>query len=111
MKVSTIIKDKFAISKFEANQILGEEAQEFQQAVLSSLEKNIKYIIVDLSGVKFISSWGIGMLIHGLSTTKNRGAEFIVAGIESNILDILKKVKLDSVLKIYSTVEKAMADN
>jgi len=70
MKVSTDIKDKFAILKFETDQVLGYEGQEFQDTLLSSLEKKINYVIIDLS-----------------------------------------KVKIDSVLDLYKTVELAVADS
>ena len=76
MRISSQISDKYSIVKFNVDQVLGYEAQEFQDAILDSLEKKVSCIIVDLSSVKFISSWGIGMLIHGLATTTNRGGTY-----------------------------------
>jgi anti-sigma B factor antagonist len=111
MKVTTNIKDKFAILKFEVDQILGYEAKEFQEALLNSLGKDSKFIIVNLSNIKYISSWGIGMLIQGLATTKNRGGEFRVACLAENVLQVLKKVKIDTVLNLYETVDLAIADS
>jgi anti-anti-sigma factor len=111
MKVTTQTKDKYAILKFEVDKITGYEAQEFQESLLKSLEKNFNNIIVDLSGVTFISSWGIGMLIHGLTTTKNRGGEFRVSCQSDSILQVFKKVKIDTVLDIYSTLEEAMSES
>ena len=110
MKVSTNLKDKFAILKFEDNQITGYEAQEFQEKLLNSLENNFTVIVVDLSDVTFISSWGIGILIHGLTTTKNRGGEFRVACQSESILQVFKKVKIDTVLDLYSNLEEAMVE-
>ena len=109
MKVSTIIKDESAILIFEVDQILGYEAEEFQNTLLNCLEGGIKLVIVDLSKVKFISSWGIGMLIHGLTTTSNRGFEFRIACLTENVLQVFKKVKIDTILDIYDTVDKAMS--
>jgi len=107
MKISSQISDKFSIIKFEADQVLGYEAQEFQDAILDSLDKNANCIIVDLSSVKFISSWGIGMLIHGLATTTNRGGSFKLVGLADNVMQVFQKVKIDTVLNIYNTVEQA----
>ena len=72
MRISSQISDKYSIIKFDIDQILGYEAQEFQDEVLNSLDKKVNSIIIDLSSVKFISSWGIGMLIHGLATIDDR---------------------------------------
>jgi len=107
MRLSSNIEDKFSIIKFDVDQVLGYEAQEFQEAVLNSLEQKVTCIIVDLSSVKFISSWGIGMLIHGLATTRNRGGDFKLAGLADNVMQVFQKVKIDTVLNIYNSVELA----
>jgi len=107
MKISSQISDKYSIIKFNIDQVLGYEAQEFQDAILDSLDKNVLTIIVDLSSVKFISSWGIGMLIHGLATTTNRGGTFKIVGLADNIMEVFQKVRIDTVLNIYKTIEQA----
>ncbi len=109
MKVITVFKDQFAIISFKVDQILGYEVQEFQDAVLNSIDKGTKFIIVDLSGVKYISSWGIGMLIHGLATTKNRGGEFKIACLADKVFEVLQKVKINTVLDIHKSVDSAMS--
>jgi anti-anti-sigma factor len=111
MKVSTQLKDQYSILKFEVDKITGYEAQEFQESLLHSLEKDFKFIVVDLSGVSFISSWGIGMLIHGLTTTRNRGGEFKIACAAESVLSVFEKVKIDTVLNIYENLEEAMAES
>ena len=111
MKVSTHIIDKSAILKFEVEQVLGYEGQEFQDTLLSSLEKKINFVIIDLSNVKFISSWGIGMLMHGLATTVNRGGEFKIACLADNVLEVFKKVKINTVLDLYETVDLAISNS
>lgn len=107
MKISSQIADKYSIIKFDIDQVLGYEAQEFQDAILDSLEKKATIIIVDLSSVKFMSSWGIGMLIHGLATTTNRGGNFRIVGLADNIMQVFQKVKIDTVLEIYKSVDMA----
>jgi len=107
MKISSQISDKYSIIKINIDQMLGYEAQEFQDAILDSLDKNASSIIIDLSSVKFISSWGIGMLIHGLATTTNRGGTFKLVGLADNVMEVFQKVKIDTVLNIYNTVEQA----
>ena len=107
MKISSTTADKYAIIKIEVDQVLGYEAQEFQDAILNSLEQNATIIIVDLSEVKFISSWGIGMLIHGLATTTNRGGSFKLVGLAENVMQVFQKVKIDTVLDIYNSIDMA----
>ena len=47
------------------------------------------------------------MLIHGLATTTNRGGNFKIAGLADNVMQVFQKVKIDTVLNIYKTVELA----
>jgi anti-sigma B factor antagonist len=107
MKITSKISDRHSVVKFEVEQVLGYEAREFQDAIIDALDKNVKVIIVDLSGVKYISSWGIGMLIHGLATTTNRGGIFKIAGLADKVMQVFQKVKIDTVLDIYNSVEIA----
>lgn len=109
MRLSSQLVDKHSVIKFNVDQVLGYEAKEFQDAILDSLDKNVSAIIVDLSSVKFISSWGIGMLIHGLATTKNRGGDYKISGLADNVMKVFQKVKIDTVLNIYDSVEQAKA--
>jgi anti-anti-sigma regulatory factor len=47
------------------------------------------------------------MLIHGLATTTNRGGSFKIAGLAENVMQVFQKVKIDTVLDIYQSVDKA----
>ena len=78
MEVSLIEKDNGSIIKLTGRMMLGYEANDFQNAVLDAIEKNKKNIVIDLSEVKFISSWGIGILMHGYTTTINNKCLILV---------------------------------
>lgn len=90
--------------------MLGYEANDFHEAIRSGLDKNKKNIIVDLSEVKFISSWGIGILIYGYTTATNQGSSFKLAAVPSVINETLQKVKVDSIFKEFNSVEEALND-
>ena len=108
MKVSSRTVKNVGIIKFEEDKVLGIEAGEFQESLLTLLDNNIKSVVIDLSGVKFLSSWGIGMLMHGLATTTNRGAVYKLASLNSKVIQTLKNVRIYSVLDIHDSVESAM---
>jgi len=44
MRISSHIANKYSVIKFNVNQVLGYEAQEFQNAVLNSLEQKVSCI-------------------------------------------------------------------
>jgi anti-sigma B factor antagonist len=94
--VSVIIPDK--------NKLLGIEAAEIQNTLLDLIEKGNRTIAVDLSGVDYLTSWGIGILIHASVTCTNRDISFFLFGVNEKVMNILRKVKLDTVLDIRETV-------
>jgi len=107
MKVKTRETENAVIINLEGEMMLGYEANDFHEAIRLSIEKNKKNIVIDLCEVKFISSWGIGMLIHGLATTTNRGGIFKLVGLADNVMQVFQKVKIDTVLDIYKSVDMA----
>ena len=66
-------------------------------------------IVLDLSQLDYIDSTGIGELVGylGKFTTQNR--KLILVNPSERIMKLLKLAKLDTVFKIYSTEEEAIA--
>ena len=108
MKLNVNETEKAVVIKLEGEMMLGYEANDFHEAVRSSIEKNKKNVVVDLSEVKFISSWGIGILIHGYTTATNGGTKFLLAAVPENVKETFQKIKVDSVFKQFSSVEEAL---
>jgi anti-anti-sigma factor len=95
------------IVKVELERMLGYSGTDFQEAVMNSIKSDKKYTIVDLSKVTFISSSGLGMIMYGLTSAQNNGKEFICAGVSENVRNSFSKTKLDSVIKLYDSIEEA----
>jgi anti-sigma B factor antagonist len=93
------LEDKSVIV-LEKKNILGTEGAEFQNTILDLIEEGNKSIEIDLSHVKYITSWGIGMLVHAHTTCLNKEIDFHLSDVDEKIMDILKKVKLDTIFKI-----------
>ena len=110
MKVSRRDAGVAAIIELEGEMMLGYEANDFQEAICDALDDNKKKIIVDLKNVHFISSWGIGILIHGYTTAKNKEIDFVLAAVPDKVSDVFKITKLNSVFQKYSTVEAALGE-
>lgn len=108
MKVSKRDLGTTAIIELEGEMMLGYEANDFQEAIHDALEDNKQKIIVDMENVHFISSWGIGILIHGYTTSKNNKIDFVLAAVPDRVNEVFKITKLNSVFEKYSTVDDAL---
>jgi len=108
LKVNINETENAVIIKLQGEMMLGYEANDFHEAIRSAVEKGKKNIVVDMCEVKFISSWGIGILIHGYTTATNAEGTFKLACVPANIKETFKKIKIDSIFPQFSRVEEAL---
>ena len=66
-------------------------------------------VVVDLDGVRFMNSSGLGMLIGALTTMRNAGGDLRLARVGERVQSLLMITKLAAVFKHYPTVEEAAA--
>ena len=66
-------------------------------------------LVIDLAGVEFIDSTGLGSLVSGLKATRVAGGDLRLARPAEQARTILKLTTLDRVLKPYATTEEALA--
>lgn len=90
-------QDDGTVIKFNNSSVLGTEGVEFQSSILKALDNGTQSIIIDMSLVEYITSWGIGMIVHGFTTTTNRNSIFLLEGVSQKVKEILSKVKLDTI--------------
>jgi anti-sigma B factor antagonist len=108
MEVKTNETDAGVVIKLEGEMMLGYSANDFHEAIENAMKKNKKKIVVDLSNIKFISSWGIGILMYGYTTTTNYGGKFRLAAVSEKIIEVFKKIKIDNFFEKFATVEDAL---
>lgn len=65
-------------------------------------------ILIDLSGITFIDSSGLGALIGGLKTARQAGGDLRIAAPTEQVATVLGLTNLDRVLRPFATVEDAI---
>jgi anti-sigma B factor antagonist len=88
----------------------GPDATKVNDKLHEFVEGGMTKIVADLSQVNWMNSSGLGILISALTTVKNSGGELKVAAATEKIKNLLTITKLTKVIKLYDTVEDAMAD-
>src|SRR5262249_23529869 len=66
-------------------------------------------IIVDLSGVNFLASYGIRVLLVGAKIVKNNGGTLVVLCPDSNVAKVLKTAGMDALIPLHQTEAAATA--
>lgn len=67
-------------------------------------------VAIDLSGVEFIDSSGLGALISGLKTTRQSGGDLRIAAANDQVRLVLTLTNLERVLTPYDSVDDAYSD-
>ena len=66
-------------------------------------------VLVDLSGVNYISSIGFPMLINSAKSVASRGGKMALLGPQPSVLDVLDLTGILQIIPIYSDLESAKA--
>jgi anti-sigma B factor antagonist len=81
---------------------------EVRRAVEEAVATNPKRLLVDLSGVSFIASDGLGVLIEARHKADADGRKIDLIHPQPHILGLLRKTQLTRLFEIYETAEEAI---
>jgi anti-sigma B factor antagonist len=70
------------------------------ETVRGLTKKGQKKIVLNLAGLTYVDSSGVGQLVGALTTARNQGGDVKLLKASRQILDLLKTTKLDSVFEI-----------
>jgi anti-anti-sigma factor len=90
------------------NMTLGKESQHFEWFVNDLLKTQKNRIIVDMSGVGYVDSSAIGILVACHSNVTSSGGQFRLTGVVARVAAIFKMTGVDRVLKIDATPQDAV---
>jgi anti-sigma B factor antagonist len=71
--------------------------------------ENTNYVVLDLSGVSFLDSAGIGALVSLFVSRRNQGKAFALAALSPQSTAVVTVAGLQNLLPVYKTVEEAVA--
>jgi anti-sigma B factor antagonist len=97
----TVIEPKGKITIGEGDVILREEISKL-------LGDNKKQLVLDLSGVSYMDSAGVGELVSVYTSVKNRGGELKLACLTKKIKDLLQITQLMTIFDTYDDVSEAV---
>lgn len=72
------------------------------------IQDNVKLCLIDISGLRYINSSGIGVLITVLTKFRNKGGEVCLMNPSDNVKKLLIITKLNAIFNIVETKEEAI---
>ncbi len=80
--------------------LIGIENQTIHTLVQDSIDNGSKSICIDLSKVEYISSWGVGLLVHAYTTCHNKNVKFSIEGVNPQVMNVLNQLRLTEIFNI-----------
>jgi anti-anti-sigma factor len=84
-------------------------AKPLEAAFMRAMAARVKAIVLDMTGLTFISSLGMGSIVQLRNGLKLHGVKLLACGARPEIWNILKRAKLDELfVGVCGTVEEAL---
>ena len=86
---------------------MGGETERLDATVKGLLLKDTKKFVLDITGLEYLDSSGIGMVVSCLTNVKKAGGELCVAGANPRIKRIFNMTGVENMMPMFATLTEA----
>jgi len=108
MRFKDKIKGDVGIITLKGNLMGMPETEELQGEVKAMLGQNIKKVVLDLGGVSWVNSVGIGGIMAAHTTMVNREGKLCLANVSEKVHNVLIITQLQKIFNTYNSVDEAI---
>lgn len=105
MKFEQEVKNEAFIIRLSGDLIGEQTGTSLIDAVNTAIQDKILTCIIDISGLRYINSSGIGVLITVLTKFRNKGGEVYLMKPSENVQKLLVITKLNAIFQIVQSEE------
>lgn len=109
MKFTTSQAGTVTVIALDGNLMGGPDASSLNTKLHELVDTGTKQVVIDLAGVQFMNSSGLGLLIGGASLMKNAGGGLKLVNASEKIMALIKITKLSSVFESYPSLDAAVS--
>jgi anti-sigma B factor antagonist len=107
MKLKDKIEDGIGVLTLKGKLMGYPETDELHDEMRSFLGQKINKIVIDLNGVSWMNSMGVGALMRCLTTIRNAEGDLRLARMSEKARSVFVITQLISIFKIFETVDEA----
>ena len=90
--------------------VIYETEREFQEMIAGLIKAGKVNIVLDLAGLSYINSSGLGLIINLLKQAQNVGGDIKLVHLQPDIYTLFSITSLVQVFKIFDSVDEAITD-
>ena len=107
LKMETRVVDEVTVVSCIGRIVFGDEANALRDT-LKQLLLSTRQVVLNLSGVTYIDSGGLGTLVGVYSSARAGGADIKLTGLGQRLRDVLQITKLVTVFEVYDNEQQAI---
>lgn len=88
---------------------LGEGGVTLRDAIQDALDTGAKKLVVDMGGVSYMDSSGVGELTTAYTSARSKGCELKLLHLTKRIDDLMQITKLATLFDVYSNEQQALS--
>jgi anti-sigma B factor antagonist len=108
MNFSHEIKNDKLVIRLSGDLIGEDNGTSIMEAVNNALQQGLMTCVVDISGLRYINSSGIGVLITILTKFRNKGGEVYLMKPSESVQKLLVITKLNAIFQIVQSEEEVV---
>jgi anti-sigma B factor antagonist len=108
LKIEKRLVDGVTIVSCQGRIMFGDEATALRDFLKEALAETPR-MVLNLAGVTYIDSGGLGTLVGVYSSARGAGADIKLTGLGQRLRDVLQITKLATVFQVFNTDQEALA--
>jgi len=108
MQLTKDRRGKVTLISVLAEELDAGNVSEFREALTTVLDESDRFVLLDLSQVKFVDSSGLGAILSLLRRLLGAGGDLKVCGVEGPVRTLFELVRLHRVMDIFRDCETAL---
>ena len=109
MQIRSSTHDGVVVLSLDGDVLGGPDGSALHDALAAVRGDAPLQVVVDLEGVRFMNSSGLGMLVGALTTARNTGGDLRLAAVGDRVRAILEVTQLDGVFQSFASAAEAIA--
>jgi len=107
LKTESRVEGGITIVSCNGRITFGDESMALRES-LKKILADSRQLVLNLSGVTYIDSGGLGTLVGVYSSARGAGADIKLTGLGQRLRDVLQITKLVTVFEVYDTEQQAI---
>ncbi len=88
---------------------LGDGSALLRGIIRENFDKGHRKLVLNLAGISYLDSTGLGELVSGYRVVKNQGGELKLLNLNKKVTDLLQVTKLYTIFDIHNDETQAVA--